>query len=248
MFKQTLIGLTCFLLGVAGGMGAFSSAEPTVRLEAALGATKYRLSDDSNWHYSYGSTYAQKMELQAKSYQLGVSWWPKRAKFGDTSFGLRGAFVDFGKYTLDNEYPACEPCYFKAKEDKTAAPEGKGRFQGQGGSKGLTFGLAAEHKVWKLYPGAEIGMAALYSTFHTGISHEQAVMEGCGRKWACADGLTWTWYVGASLRFERASVSIRRYDNVRASNASSDHPLSALFVGPTAGALRGVYVMYSHPI
>jgi hypothetical protein len=245
MFKQTAIGLTCFLLGLVGGMVAISSAdEPTLRFEAAVGQTKYRLSDDSNWHYSFGSTYTQKMGLHAGSYQLGVSWWPEKAKYRDTSFGLRLHWVDLGKYVLDNEYPACEPCYFKAKETKSAAPEDKGRFQGQGSSKGLTFGVAAEHKVWKLYPGAEVGMAALYSTFHTGISHEQAVGEGCRRDWACADGLTWTWYVGASLRYERASICIRRYDNVRASNA----PENPLWISATSGALRGVYLMYSHPL
>lgn len=242
MLKQTVIGITCFLLGVAGGMAAFSNAEPTTRVEILGGSCQHRFAPDSSWSYREWGNYETNMDLSPKCYQLGVSYLPFQLKGWD--WGFRAAYVDLGRIDADNTFPVNEPEYFRAKETKTPVNSPTERFQGTGGARGLTLGLATERKVGPLHVGPEGGLALLYSRWHVESPDVVAILNGCRSDWACADGWKATAYVGLTARYGWLMVSARRYLNVRASQAQ-DNPL---YIGPTTGPVDAVMVGLSIPL
>ncbi len=246
MFKQTAIGLTCFLLGLAGGMVAVSNAEP-VRVEALGGQCKHRLAPDSSWHYQYGG-YETNMELSMKCAQLGFSFLPY--EYRNLKWGYRFNYVHLGHVKADNTFPLDEKEYFRAKETGTQVNSPTARFRGQGSTKGITVGLASEYPVLGLHVGPEVGIAALYSTWHTDIAKESwttyaAPLTGCrADDWACADGWKATIYMGLTLRYGWLSVSARRYENVHASQSEKN----PLFIGPTTGPVDTLMIGLSIPL
>jgi hypothetical protein len=241
MFKSTVIGLTCFLLGLAGGMAAISNADG-IRLEVSGGNCKHRFAEDSSWSYRDWGSYETNYDLTPECLQIGASWMPWSV--GKLKYGVRLAYVDLGKIGGDITYPVDEPEYFRAKETRTPINSETARLHGQGGSRGLTLGIASEYPVGPFWIGPETGVAMLYSTWRTTFNHAQAVNEGCRQDWACADGWHATLYAGATLRYEWLFLSYRRYANVHASQSEKN----PLFIGPTTGPVDSVLVGLSIPL
>ncbi len=242
MFKQTAIGLTCFLLGLAGGMGAMVRAESPIRMEVSGGHCKHRLGPDSSWHYQYGG-YQTNMDMTPNCIQAGLSYLPFQS--GNFKYGLRLAYVDLGKIKAHNTFPIDEKEYFRAREAGETVNSAEGRYQGQGGARGLTLGFASEYPVGPFQIGPEFGAAFLYARWSVMVPGEvKDISAGCRHDWSCADGWKITPYAGVVARYEWVTVSWRRYANVRASQAD----VKDYFIGPYTGPVDAVMVGISIPL
>lgn len=238
--RTAVIATSCFLLGLVAGMGAISSASD-IRFEAMGGTCQHRLAQDASWSYREWGNYETNMNIKPACYQLGVSWMPKWG--GETRLGLRISYVDLGKITADNTFPQDEKAYFQAKESGTPVNSTTSRFQGHGGTRGITYGLASEFPVGPLQVGPEAGAAWLFSRWKAFFPDKEEERSGCGIGWSCADGWHATMYVGATVRYEWLMFSYRRYFNAHASKASEN----PLFIGPTTGPVDQFVVGLSIP-
>lgn len=251
MFKATAIGITFFLLGLVAGMGAVSTADSNIRVEVAGGQCRHHLAADASWSYRDWGSYQSNMELQPSCLQAGVSWMPYWKGFGKTRLGLRIAYVDLGNITADNTFPLDELEYFRAKETKTPVNSPTYSFHGNGGSRGMTMGLASEFPLaWGIHVGPEAGAAFLYSRWNAYFPNqeEESPVGGCGKGWACANGWHATAYAGVTVRYEWLQISARRYFNAHASNTNSPDTRSALFIGPTTGPVDSILIGISIPL
>lgn len=246
MFKQTVIGITCFLLGLAGGMGLISHAGDyqDFRIEVLGGTCQHRLAQDASWSYREWGDYQTNMQLNPDCLQAGFSWMPKWKELGGHRMGLRFAYVNLGKIVAHNTFPADEPEYMNAKAEGRPINSPTSAFEGHGGSKGITYGLASEFNVKGVHVGPEAGIATLYSKWRAYFWNNEEEVFGCGVGWACADGWHSTLYAGMTVRYEWLMFSTRRYFNVHASQAEKN----PLFIGPTTGPVDTFLVGLSIPL
>ncbi len=212
-----------FLLALFALCVFMAAAHAGVRLEAFGGKCHHHLAPDASWHYGVGG-YDTDMNLSPECGQLGVMWKKE-------TFGLRAAYVNLGVIRANNSYPLTETAYFRAKALGMAVASETGRFQGTGVSRGLIFGPVAESK----HLGAEVGVAALYNTWHVDFPPQG---------WKYADGWNATYYLGANVRYGRLMLAVRRYGNVHASQADKN----PLYIGPTAGPVTQVLFGLSVPL
>lgn len=246
---RLLVALVSFAAGIAVAITTSPKAqmhldtaaiearyEGHMRFEAAVGTCRHHLAPDSSWSYREWGNYDTRMQVAPRCAQIGISVLPFEA--GRTKWGVRAAYVDHGTVTADNTYPVDEPAYFRAKDTRTAVQSATGRFQGSGHARGFTLGLAAEQRHFGLDLGVEAGVALLRTTWHVPDSPHMATTGGCRGDWACADCVSSTWYAGVNARWENFFISIRRYANVHASQASRN----PLFIGPTDGPVNAVLV------
>lgn len=107
MFKQTVIGLTCFLLGILGGMGAISHSQ--VYVGAAVGYSEAKLPNSGNEGcWSCSTTYEKDLNaLQGMAF-AGYQYknFALEAGVGSLSrmrFHNVGAFPSTGPYNIRQE-------------------------------------------------------------------------------------------------------------------------------------------------
>ncbi len=234
-----LAGLVFGLTG-AIGVNAVSGEESPVRLELLGGHCKHRLGPDSTWHYQYGG-YQTNMDMTPNCIQAGLSYLP--FKWGDLRFGGRVAYVDLGKITAHNTFPIDEKEYFRARDAGEPVNSAEGRYQGLGGARGLTLGLASEYPVGPFKIGPEVGAAFLYARWAVMVPGEvQDISPGCRGDWSCANGWKVTPYIGVTARYEWLEVSFRRYANVRASQRDNKDYMIGPYTGPVDSVMVGISV------
>lgn len=232
MDRSRETGIGAALLGLILAGVFFAAHAEGINLEATGGQCNHRLAPDASWHYEYGG-YQNKMRLNTNCLQLGISVLPY--EWDGVKWGFRAAYVSLGSVRADNTYPTDEPAYFRAKDSGTPVQSATGRYQGNGSTKGFTFGLAAEEERFGLRLGAEVGLAVLRSTWHVDYPDGRAIA-GCRGDWACADSTHATYYFGVNARYKYLFLSVRQYANAHASNAKAN----PLFVGPTTGPVTSV--------
>lgn len=222
--------LVLLLLGVCIGVAIRAGMADEIRIEALLGKCRYNLADDTNWYYKYGA-FHNDIRQNAQCGQLSLLW-----KI-DRTFGFRASYVDFGTYSLDNDYPIDEQAYIRARNSHTAVNSAIGHLSGHGGAQGVAFGPAFETSAKDVTVGAETGLAYLYNWWHVSA---QGVSD-----WSYADGWNTTWYVGSTARWKWLEAAIRVYGNVHANGGTKINPV---FTGPTSGPLVQAIVGVSVPL
>jgi hypothetical protein len=241
-------GLVVFFAGLLAGLSAgvgvnaFSGEETPLRIEALAGHCKHRLGPDSSWHYQYGG-YQTNMDMTPNCIQAGLSYLP--FKYRDLRLGFRVAYVDLGDIKAHNTFPVDEKEYFRAREAGEPVNSATARYQGQGGARGLTLGLASEYPVGPFKIGPEAGAAFLYARWSVMVADGvQDISPGCRYDWSCANGWKVTPYFGVTARYEWLEVSFRRYANVHASRTERRD----YFIGPYTGPVDSVMVGISIPL
>lgn len=247
MFKNTAIGLTCFLLGILGGMGAIGRADG-LRLELGAGVSRYSLAPEGSWWYDGFDT---KNKLVVRSYQAGLAWLP--LKSGAWSYGAKVGYANLGTVQSWNSFPIFED---GTHRDSRVNPncnrsnlEGcVGSYNGQGKSSGYYFGPAVERAFGgEVSLGAEVGVYSYKSSWTAdsvrGIENGE-VWCAFGGDWDLARARHVTSYLGATARWEWLQLSARRYSSVHASRAEID----PMYVGLTSGPVWTVMVGLSIPI
>lgn len=246
MFKQTAIGLVCFLAGIVGGMGAISHSQ--VRLEASAGIADHFLAPEGSWWYD---GFDKKTKLTTGGYQAGLLWAP--LKSGAWSFGARVGYANLGTVQSWNSYPIFEDHSSRdARVNSVCNPSTlagcTGSYNGRGNSSGYYFGPVAERDFGGgVAFGAEFGAFRYQSSWEADsvrvVENGQPVRAFDGT-WDYARGYHVTSYAGASARWEWLQVSVRRYSNVHASRAEID----PMYVGMTSGPVWTVMVGLSIPL
>lgn len=197
----------CVLLGMIAVFVPAHAKAGEWRGEMYAGYCKHSLAPDASWHYGYGG-YRTNMTLRPACFNFAA------VRMIDRTFGLRAAYVDLGHVDADNTYPVDDLAYFAAKATNTPVASPTARFQGQGVSRGFSFGPLVS---WRLLE-AEAGIAALYNNWHVD-------------SWRYADGWNTTWYAGAAFKWRYLRIGVRRYENVHASQSKTNYQ----FIGPTSG-------------
>jgi hypothetical protein len=251
MFKSTVIGLTCFLLGLAGGIGAISHSQ-TLRLEIGAGVAKHQLAPEGSWWYEGFDT---KTKLLTGSYEAGLAWFPIQR--GDWLIGGRAGYFNTGTVKAQNSFPIFED---RTNRDARVNPvcdkqtyEGcTGKFSGQGKASGWYIGPAVEKsfgKDWSV--GGEIG-AFFYSSAWT--ADTLRVFDNDGTEFTPPGQEHYGWdnarerhvtpYAGLNARYQWVYVSTRVYGNVRAARTD----VNPEFVGMTSGPVWSVMAGLSIPL
>lgn len=215
--------LICMFLGAVFAVASNSRGE--LRFEGAVGQCKYRLAEDTSWHYGVGP-YFTNMELTPHCGQLGVLWKP------NDTFGLRFAYVDLGTVTAENSYPVDEPAYMRAKATSTGIVSETAIFQGQQQARGLSVGPVIEKKAAGLTWSVEGGVSALYITWRA--------MTPVYPDWRFADGWKFAPYVGAGVRKGIVTAGFRVYSNAHASRTDICEQCFGPTKGPVVQTLVGL--------
>lgn len=218
----------CVILGLLAYLW-ISPAHADWRAETSVGNCRHGLAEDASWHYS---GYPTNMSLTSRCFQIGMLWEKPKEHYG-----LRIAYVDLGAVNAYNAYPLDEHAYFVAKETHTAVQSPTSSFQGVGTNRGITFGPVIGGDVCAFNLSGEIGVAALYNTWH-------AWAPPYADHWDYADGWNATWYAGLGARWKYFTVSARRYANVHASQADKNYQ----YIGPTSGAVIQTTIGVSIPL
>jgi hypothetical protein len=247
MFKNAAIGITCFLLGLLGGMGAISHSSD-VRFEMGAGVARHSLAPEGSWWYD---GFDVKTKLTTSSYSFGVAWNPLHS--GRWSYGARLGYANLGTVQSWNSFPIFEDFTEKdarvnANCDRETLHGCVGAYNGQGKSSGYYLGPVVERKVGDLVLGGELG-AFRYKSSWTADSVRAVEPNGdpwCtfGGDWDYARGHHATSYVGAHARWEWVHVSVRRYSNIRASRTDVHKD----FVGMTSGPVWTMQIGLSIPL
>jgi hypothetical protein len=198
MFKQTVIGLTCFLLGLVGGLGAVSHSQ--VRLEASVGRCEAKGKDQGQWWTDMGAEMVSE-KIQSSCYQVGVSELTHR--ISSLSLGWRASYVDLGALSIGEEAFG------------GVGPQPHWTATGSGYVRGVSFGAIAEKPFgyWKLTAeGGFLGYQSGWEAVAYHVSHDVSVEANPGSKTGTA------FYYGAGLGYTRKKLtleaSFRRYPTI----------------------------------
>ena len=225
-FLVRWLGIALLLWLVTFALPGFTQE---LRVEATAGQCTHRLAEDTNWHYELGG-YETNMGLKPNCWNLSGVW------MMDKTFGWKAGVVDLGSVRANNTYPLPEQAYFDAKNNHTAIDATTYRFQGNGHSRGFTFGPVFEAKHKDFAVRSEAGVAVLYNTWHAWTA--------AAGTWDYADSWNSTWYVGGSVRYKYLMAGVTLFRNVHASNAN----LNPLFIRPTTGPVVQTTVGVSIPL
>lgn len=251
MFKQTVIGLTCFLAGIITAIGITSQAQ-SLRLELSAGISKHALAPEGTWWYSGFDTNAK---LVTPGYTAGLLWTP--IKKGDWLLGARVGYADLGRVRATNSFPVYEDGTHRDARvnpscNRTTLEGCTGKFDGSGKTKGWYLGPAFERDFGGgVALGGEIGVYRYRSAW---VAGNVRIEDGNGGEFIppAFDGFTWnsangehtTSYVGANARWNYLYVYARRYSMVHASQVEVSHD----FIGMTSGPVWTVMVGLSIPL
>ncbi len=219
MFKQTVIGVTCFLLGLVGGLSAISHSQG-LRVEALGGACEYGKVGHKVW---YSDNYPHELDMQDGCMFLGFSKIDRGQ--GRMHFGWRLGYTDLGQASAFGVYPTkhedevtdgtnCDPvtqhgCLVKGMGFQSA--------------RGVTAGMVVEFDALKGSSlGLEGGAFVYYGRWFVDIAsfpdfNKQAI--NTTLDWS---GWHATPFVGATFRYGYLMVMARSYMRVKAAEHNCD--------------------------
>lgn len=212
MFKQTLIGLTCFLLGLVGGLTAVSHSQG-LRVEALGGQCEYGKVGHKVW---YSDNYPHELSMRDGCVFLGLSKIDRN--HGRMHFGWRLGYTDLGIARAHGIYPTMHEDEITDGRNCDQSTQHGCLVKGFGyqTAKGMTAGMVVEFDSFK---GSTIGLEGggfvYYGRWVVDIApYPDATSRPSGH--ADWSGVMATPFYGATFRYGYLMAMGRNYMRVKA--------------------------------